>query len=249
MNIFRTFWRAVREMLDEMFILFISNLLWCLINLPLIFCVVLVMMSASPVMLAVALLVALVSFGPANAGLFTIAQRVTEGRTSSWRDFIAGMRSYARLSWKIYGLWVVGLGLILFNLQFYNMNGSQIAALLSVLFLYLLLVWCALLIYLGPLMLLQEDKRVRTIARNAGLMVFGRPVFTLGTLVLMIIIAVTSIWIPILAFAISFAFLALWGFRATLTLIAEAEARQERLAAAGNAPAAKGRGGQVRPRE
>ena len=46
-----------------------------------------------------------------------------------------------------------------------------------------------------------------------------------------------------------FAFLALWGFRATLTLIAEAEARQEKLAAAGNAPAAKGRGGQVRPRE
>lgn len=248
MNIFRTFWRAVRELFDEMFILFITNLLWGLINLPLIFCVVLVVLSASPVMLVVALVVALISFGPSNAGLFTIAQRVTEGRTSSWRDFIAGMRSYARLSWKIYGLWVVGLGLILFNLQFYNMNGSQIAALLSVLFLYLLLVWCALLIYLGPLMLLQEDKRVRTIARNAALMVFGRPVFTLGTLVLMIIIAVTSIWIPILAFAISFAFLGLWGFRATLTLVAEAEARQERLAA-GNAPAAKGRGGQVRPRE
>ena len=250
MNIFRTFWRAVRELFDEMFILFITNLLWGLINLPLIFCIILAVMSASTLMLALALLVALVSFGPANAGLLTIAQRVADGRTSSWRDFIAGMRSYARLSWKVYGLWVVGLGLILFNLQFYNMNGSSLAALLSVVFLYLLLVWFGLLIYLGPLMLLQEDKRVRTIARNAALMVFGRPLFTLGTLVLMIVITITSIWLPILAFAISFAFLGLWGFRATLTLIAEAEARQEKLAAAaGNAPAAKGRGGQVRPRE
>jgi hypothetical protein len=53
--------------------------------------------------------------------------------------------------------------------------------------------------------------------------------------------------LPIL---ITFSFLALWGFRATLTLIAEEEARrttatEKALAQSGD----KGRSGQVRPRE
>jgi hypothetical protein len=85
-------------------------------------------------------------------------------------------------------------------------------------------------------------------------MTFGRPVFTLITLVLMAIIVVTSIWLPILLLLATFAFLAIWSFRATLTLIAEAEARRaeaaEKAAGANVRPNTdKGRGGQIRPRE
>jgi fatty acid desaturase len=83
-------------------------------------------------------------------------------------------------------------------------------------------------------------------------MTFGRPLFTLGTLILMAIILATSIWLVILLFMVTFSFLALWGFRATLTLIAEAEARRNQSAEKASqtdASPAKGRGGQVRPRE
>jgi uncharacterized membrane protein YesL len=160
------------------------------------------------------------------------------------------MREYATLSWKVYGLWMIGLVLILFNLLFYNRTGNTIGSFISVLFLYVGLVWLGLLIYIGPLMVLQTDKRLRTIARNAALMTFGRPVFTAVTLILMGIIVVISYLLPIFPIIITFAFLALWGFRATTTLIAEAEARR---AAAEQSvtqqPAAKGRGGQIRPRE
>ena len=178
-----------------------------------------------------------------------IAQRITEGRTSNWRHFVDAMREYAVLSWKIYGWWLLGLVVIIFNLQFYNLNGSTISAFIAIVFLYFLIVWCGLLIYIGPLMVLQTDKRVRVIARNAALMTFGRPLFTLGTLILMVVVLGLSIYLVFLAIVGAFAFLALWSFRATLTLIAEAEARQAAAEANPTGDSPKGRGGQVRPRE
>lgn len=252
MNIFRTFWKSVRELFDDLFILAIINVLWVLINAPAFLILGAAVSSGSFGLIGLALLLSVISLGPSNAGLYTVAERVTEGRTSSWRDFIAGLRANAKRSWQVYGLWMIGLILILFNLQFYGLNGSQLSAFVSIIFLYLLVVWLGILIYLGPLMLIQIDKRLRVLARNAVLMTIGRPLFTLGTLILMAIILVSSIWLVILLFMATFSFLALWGFRATLTLIAEAEARRthaaEKAAQADIAPN-KGRGGQVRPRE
>jgi hypothetical protein len=242
----------VRELFDDLFILAIVNVLWVLINALALLVILAASTSGSVGLIGLALLLSVISFGPSNAGLYAIAQRVTEGRTSSWRDFIAGLRANARLSWQVYGLWMLGLVVFLFNMQFYGLNGSQVSAFLTVLFLYLLVVWFGILIYIGPLMLIQTDKRIRVIARNAALMTFGRPLFTLGTLILMAIIFVTSIWLVILLFTVTFSFLALWGFRATLTLVAEAEARRNQSAekvAQADATPAKGRGGQVRPRE
>jgi uncharacterized membrane protein YesL len=250
MNIVRTFWKSGRELFEDLFILVIANLLWVAINLPLLLALLITSGGGANGLFIIALLLGVLSFGPANAGIYTIAQRTAEGRTSSWRDFITGLRTHARLSWKVYGVWMLGLVVILFNLQFYNMNGSQISAFISIVFLYFLIVWFGLLIYIGPLMLIQTDTRLRTIARNAALMVFGRPLFTLGTLVLMAIIMVTSIWLPFLLIVATFAFLALWSFRATLTLIAGAAARRvaaDEQTSVGDAP--KGRSGQVRPRE
>jgi uncharacterized membrane protein YesL len=145
-----------------------------------------------------------------------------------------------------------GLIVMLVNLQFYSQSSSTVGSFLYVLFLYFALVWFGFLIYIGPLMLLQTDKRIRTIARNAALMTFGRPLFTLVTLALMAIIVVASIWLPILLLLATASFMTIWSFRATLTLIAEAEARRvaaEEKAHGVNTTPDKGRGGQVRPRE
>jgi len=250
MKIFTTFWKAGRELFDDLFVMIVVNVLWVLMNVPAALVIALAYTTGSFTAIGVALLLSVLSFGPANAGLYAIAERITEGRTSSWRDFVAGVRTHGRASLQIYGVWMLGLVLLLFNLQFYSLNGSQLSALVSVLFLYLVIVWFGLLIYIGPLMILQTDKRLRVIARNAGLMTFGRPIFTIGTLLFMAVIMVSSIWLVILLFLVTFAFLALWGFRATLALIADADAKREAAAekAAAETPV-KGRGGQVRPRE
>jgi uncharacterized membrane protein YesL len=225
-----------------------------LFNLPVV--ALALLLNTGPFSIAalmILLLIGVLPFGPANAGLYAVAERVTDGRTASWRDFFEGVRKYAKLSWKVYGLWTLGLVLIIVNLQFYQQMEAPIGAFLNILFLYFGLVWFGLLIYIGPLMVIQTDKRIRTIGRNAGLMTFGRPIFTLVTLFLMAVILFASIWLTILAIIATFAFLAVWSFRATLTLIAEGEERRAAQAekAAPQQPVAtgKGRGGQIRPRD
>jgi uncharacterized membrane protein YesL len=251
MSTFTTFWLSIKDLFDELFALMIVNLLWVAISAPLAVAAGLLIYTGSLGPGVLVALLAVLPAAPATAGLYTVVQRVAEGRVATWRLFFTGFREYLMPSWRVYGLWAIGLMLILVNVQFYNRISSNIGQFLSILFLYVLLVWLALLIYIGPLLLLQNDKRIRVIARNAFLMAVGRPIFTLVTLIMMAVIFVASIWLVILPFILTFAFLALWSFRATTRLIADAEARraarEEKVAA--DQPPAKGRGGQIRPRD
>jgi uncharacterized membrane protein YesL len=251
MTVFTTFWLSIKDLFDELFSLTLANVLWLVISAPLAIIAGLFIYVGSLGLGAVVALLDVLLVAPATAGLYCVAQRVVEGRVTSWRVFFAGFREYLLPSWRVYGLWALGLMLILINLQFYNRVNSSVGLFLNILFLYVLLVWLALLIYIGPLLLLQSDKRIRVIARNAFLMALGRPIFTLLTLIMMLVIFVASLWLVIVPFVLTFAFLALWSFRATSKLIADTEAR--RAARAGKVvtdpPPVKGRGGQVRPRD
>src|SRR5436190_2162054 len=116
---FRVFWLSIKDLFDELFLLLGINVLWVLINLPLAALVVFLLFGGAFVPASIALLLLVLTLGPTNAGLYTVAQRVTEGRTASFRLFFEGLRQNFKLSWQIYGLWMFGLVLILFNLQFY----------------------------------------------------------------------------------------------------------------------------------
>lgn len=257
MGAFRVFWQSGKDLFDELFGLMFVNVLWMLVSAPLLLIGFTLFLNGSPLMAGVAALLAVLPMAPASAGLTLIAQRVSEGRTFEWRLFFDGFRAPRVLAWQIYGLWMLGLLLILVNLGFYGGVASPLGAFVTVLFLYILLIWFALLIYLGPLALLQTDRRLRTIWRNAAVLALGRPVFTLITAVLMALIATLSIFVPLLVLLLTVSFFAVWGFRATTTVIAEAEERrraldeQQAVEATSGAPAnrEKGRGGQVRPRD
>lgn len=250
---FRVFWLAIKDLLDELFVLMAINALWLVLSLPLAVIGLLSVLQGAIPFGIVMILLSVLPGGPATRGLYSVAERIIDGRTASIRDFFAGMRSDWLLSWKVYGLWTFGLILIIVNMGFYFQWGNTIGLFLGVLFLYLLAIWLGMLIYIGPLLLLQTDKRIRLIARNALLMTMGRPVFTLVTLVLMLLLLGLSLLVRIAPFLLTFALLALWGFRATLKLIKDAEERraaQEAKAAEAVDPRAnteQGRGGQIRP--
>lgn len=254
MNPFVIFWRSVKDLFDELFALIAANLLWVLCSFPLFGFAFFLAINGAPIPAAIAALVGVLPFGPATAGLFAMAQRVTEGRVASWQVFFEGFRQYRTVSWQIYGIWMFGLLAILINLWFYLQLGSILGVFLTVLFVYILAVWWTLLIYLGPLIIIQQEKRLRLIMRNALVMSLGRPLFTLFSGLMMLIIIGLSIWLFILPLLITFALLALWGTRATNALIADAEARRlAREEQQANATVVKltekGRGGQIRPRD
>lgn len=254
---FRVVWKSIKDVFDEMFLMILTNLLWCAISAPLLGLAAYAGIQGAALPATILAMLGVLPLGPANAGIYTIAQRATEGRTSKVNMFFAAMREHAVFSWKVYGAWMAGLITILFNYTFYRDWNSGAGAFMQVLFIYMFFIWLAFLIYIGPLMLLQSDKRLRTVARNAALMTFGRPIFTLVTLVMMVVISILAM-IPgliLLPGLILFALLSVWGFNATNRLIEEAEERrrkaEEEAAAAGSANYSneKGRGGQVRPRD
>jgi hypothetical protein len=251
---FRVFWLAIKDLFDELFTLILVNLLWVLISAPLALLALYFLASGAIVPGAVIALLAVLPLAPSNMGLYAIAQRVAEGRVISWRLFFDGFREYMVLSWQVYGLWTVGMALILGNLGFYSRTDSLLGLMLMGLFTAFFIIWLGILIYIGPLMLLQADKRLRLIARNAFLMVFSRPFFTAITGLLMLLIGVvagvvTGGFLPLL---VTISFLAIWSFRATSRVIADDEARratQQEQAAISRENTEKGRGGQVRPRD
>ncbi len=244
---FRVVWLAIKDLSDELFVLIAINFLYVLINLPLLGMGLVFLFNAAFFYATIFLLLSVLTLGPTNAGLFVVAQHVTEGRAVKVRLFFEGLREHYQLGWKVYGLWMVGLLLILINSQFYVRMGSTIGLILTIVFLDLLLIWFGMLIYIGPLMILQEDKSLRIIGRNALLMTLGRPIFSLVTLVLMTAITVLSVAITLPPFIVTFAFLALWGMRATLKLVADARERQEAQEQKA-ATTDQGRGGQIRPK-
>lgn len=250
---FAVAWQAVKDSVDELFVLMAVNFVYVLMNLPLLGLGGMMLLNNGALSLAsLVLVLSVLVLGPANAGLYTVAQQITEGRAVKTRVFFEGLRQHYKLGWQVYGAWMAGFVLILINLQFYTQINSVVGLALVILLLDVLLIWVSLLIYIGPLMLLQTDKRLRIIARNAFLMALGRPLFTLVTLVLMVLILGVSTFLSLLLFIITFAFLAVWSFRATLKLIKDAEDRrtaQNEQAEQSRLSKEKGRGGQIRPWE
>jgi uncharacterized membrane protein YesL len=251
---FKVFWTAAKDLFDEMLLLMLANLIWIAINLPLLGLALFFWVGQAYLLAGVAALLGLIPFAPATAALCVVAQRIAEGRVANIGLYFEGLREYWRPALAVFLPWGLILGVILVNLVFYAQLGNIVGLALLCIFLYLLFVWFSLLIYAGPLLVLQTDKRVRVVARNAFVMALGRPLFTLITLVLMGAFVVLSVYLFIPLLIVTFSFLAMWGFRATLRLVQDSEARQAaREAAQAGQPApqsaGKGRGGQVRPRE
>ena len=249
MSPFRALWAALRDMFDELLLLGICNILWLLINAPLLGLSFVALGTGASLVSGVLALLAVLSLGPTTAGLYHVAHRIVEGRASTWRDFFVGMRQYAKPSWKLAGIWMIVFILIVSDLAFYSGITNTFGLVMIIVWLNLLALWLGALIYIFPLMLLQEEPSLKLLARNTLLMAAGRPLFTVITLILMLVVVALSVFIPIILVLIGVALLAQWSFRATLTLVKESE---ERRAALEEAKAGKqivkeeGRRGQVR---
>lgn len=247
----RTCWVALRDLMDELWVLMACNVLWSLICLPLLL-LTLVLFNQGFVWLTVMTgLLAILPLAAATAGLYSVAQRVTEGRASHVRDFFVGMRRYMLVSWHTAGLWGIGLLIMLVNIQFYARLPSLFGVVLTAFWLVALLIWLSMLLYLFPLLLIQTQTRWWVRMRHAFALAMGRPLFTLVTLTLMLVLTLLTALLPILPLVVTGVLLAQWSMRATLLLLKEAEARR----AASN-PALisygsltdKGRKGQIRPK-
>lgn len=249
LNPLRALGDALRDLFDDFLLLIGCNLIWVCMCGPLWVVAFYALMDGLSGFAALVALLGVLPAGPATMGLVAVAHRVADGRATKLGDFFAGMRHYARAGWAFAGIWVGGLLIVLLNLGYYGGLSGWLGMLMSGLWLYGLLFWLSLLIYAPALILLQEQPTLRLVARNSFLMVVGRPLFTLITLALMGLLLFLSLFLVVPTLLLTLGFLALWGMRATMQLIADARRRREEAEATGAQPAEeRGRKGQVRPK-
>lgn len=250
-NPFQALGAALRDLFDEVFLLLVCNLIWAALSLPLWALALSALAQGAPLAALLAGALGVLPAGPANAGLFYVVYRVTDGRATKIADFFAGMRRYLRPALLITLIAAGGALLVLFNLGFYLRMNSLLGGFLLGLWLYLALFWLGLTLYAFPLMMLQEVPSLRLIGRNALVLALGRPVYTFVTLLLMGALLAISLILVAPLVLITPAFLALWATRATRALIAAAsrQSQEDGPGAPGPSPAEeRGRKGQARPK-
>ncbi|HUX75529.1 MAG TPA: YesL family protein [Anaerolineae bacterium] len=214
---FRVFWEALKEFWDELFLLMLMNVVTVLLVIP------------------------VVTFPPALAGLWGAANLVAKGRAIHWSDYFEGFRRYF---WKAWGLALLNIlvAVILFtNIRFYTPANvpfdisPSVSQWIQAFFVGMALLWVIVQMYPLALLFEQEDQRLRVALRNAAVLLITNPGFTIVLLLLLLIVAAISTAIPLLWFMVTVALLAVVCNRAVLHLLepyrerarAEAEGEDE----------------------
>lgn len=240
--------RALRDLFDDFFLIICCNLVWFCTTAPLWAVALYMLVDGQFWLAALVTMLGTLPAGPMTMGLVALAWRLADGRVSGFRDFFGAVWRYARTGWILFGGWMLGFLLILFNLGYYGTLQGWVGVILTTIAIYILLFWLSLLIYVPALFLLQEVPTPRMIIRSSTLMILGRPIFTLLTLAMMGLILLISFSLVAPLALLTVGWLALWGMHTTRQQIADAERRKQEAEAATAPSEERGRRGQVRPK-
>ncbi|NUQ36874.1 MAG: hypothetical protein HUU23_03570 [Caldilineales bacterium] len=138
------------------------------------------------------------------AGLAVVARRMAREERVNFDFFKEGVRAYARLSYLVLGVWLAVLALLVINVWFYARLGEDFFRAISFLWLYLGLLWLALLPHLLPTLLELQAPTVWLVFRNTALLLFSAPLYLLSFL------AQLGLWLLLLRYLPLLFFLG-WG--------------------------------------
>ena len=200
-HVLGVFWHALRDLWDELLILVLMNIVTTLLLIPII------------------------TFPPAVAGLWNAANRAADGRTIHWSDYFEGFRRYF---WKAWGLALLNILLavvLLTNVRFYAPDSApfNVSPTLSLwiraLFLGVALLWLIVQMYPMALLLEQADQRLRVALRNAAVLSAANPGFTVALAVILLLVATISTLFPVLWVIVTLAIFAVVCNKAVLYLL------------------------------
>lgn len=197
----RAFWGALKDFWDELFLLMLMNIVTVLLLIP------------------------VVTFPPALAGLWSAANLVAQGRAIGWSDYFQAFRRYF---WKAWGLALLNVlvGIILLaNVLFYAPANvpfeisPTVSFWIQALFLGVTFVWLIIQLYPLALLLEQEDQRLRVALRNAAVLFVANLGFTIVLGLLLLVVAAISTVFPPLWLLVTVALLAVVCNKAVLHLL------------------------------
>jgi len=169
------FWQTFRDIWEELLPLAVVNLVWLLAwAAPLSGGSLL---ASIPALAIVLIVIAVLVFAVATAGVYYVAYRVAHAKTFHFSDFVEG----ARLYWWRAILWILGNVLIIVvlaaNVLFYARIAANWSAIVAGLFVALFIVWVAVQVYFWPLLLAQEEPKLFLAWRNAFYLLLANPFY------------------------------------------------------------------------
>ncbi len=137
----------------------------------------------------------------ALAGLWTVAQRAVEGRSTKWRDFWAGIKRHGPRNLLNTLLAVLIYFLIATNIWFYNNPdisplSPKIAVWLTAFWLVATLLWTAVIFYWLAFQLEMEEPKFWLSLRNSLYLTLLNPIQTLIFLVAAVLLGTLAVVVP-----------------------------------------------------
>jgi hypothetical protein len=132
--------------------------------------------------------VLLVTAPPAQAGLFYTTFQLSRGRYEGARTFFEGFRMYFWMSWRWVLLNLLVLAVIVANIWFYSGFRTQWSVWVMGFFLGLGLIWLMLQTFTGPLLMVQEDRRVLVALRNSAVLFIKKPLACINVFLIVLVL-------------------------------------------------------------
>lgn len=199
----KVFWDSLRDFYDDVVLLIAVNILW------------------------VGLSLLLITLPPATGGLYYVTNRIAHGYAVRIHTFFEGFRQYFVKSWQLALANLLVLAVTWANLVFYGQLNNSWLQYLRIPLLYLLAFWLAMQMYTFPLLLEQEDKRLKLVLRNAAFLVLADLVFTVILAVLLLAAVALSATLTLPLILMTSSFVSLVANRAVLTLLTKHRAAKE----------------------
>jgi uncharacterized membrane protein YesL len=130
--------------------------------------------------------------GPGTAAIYAVTNRLANGELLEPHRFWPSFRRFFWRGWLL-GVADVGAGaLLVLNIWFYWHLGRSGSWLLSIIFVYLLIIWVAIQGYLFAL-LVEMDQAVRLVIRNALFLALDNLGLTLGLMLVNVVVLAISV--------------------------------------------------------
>jgi uncharacterized membrane protein YesL len=233
MNPFGIIWKGVAETYDNLFPLVGMNLLWLILSIPLVVVVtgvLLVFRLENTVAFPIALLFAILAPNPASVGILTYANSLTNEQVVDFGLFWSGLRELWWRSLLLSLIGIVGAGILGVNIYFYLNSNAEILHLFAILWLYALIFWAMMLLYMGPLLVEQQNKSFRLILKNAFLLCLDNLLTSAVILVVLLAFSVVSILLTLLVALVTGSLVAMIETKAVFTFLEKYRARAAKTA-------------------
>jgi uncharacterized membrane protein YesL len=207
----RVLWRALVSLWEDTLTLLVGNLAWLALNLPLYVVLVLVAVpfvnpdeaggSQQLLMIVLAWLLLFMP-SPGSVGLAGVASAAAGPDVPRMSAFWEAVRTRWRLALLCMVVSLVVAIILLVNLYFYVVFGSDWMRYASFLWLYAVLFWLGMHVYLMPLLVHVSEPRLLDLYRRAALITLGHPLYTLVLSVGMLFAgAITIVFLPVYVLA------------------------------------------------